>query len=1328
MRGLRLAATVFVIAASTFAVGFVGTAAADPVDLDPDTDLDGSGVDGDPYIITNASELQAMDGNVSAHYKLGNDIDASDTEDWNGGDGFEPIGECQDNLGGECQDNPFEGEFDGNGHTISNLVIDSDENQVGLFGGTDRAGITNVHLVSADISGGTFYAGGLIGYAVFTDMSDVSVQGSISGNTAVGGVVGYAMETSITDATADIDASGSSVVGGAVGEVHSGTVTRTTVSGDSSADFHTHGGIAGSGAGTITESVSHVDLDGGIDLGGLVGINEGTVSDSYATGEVDGSDDVGGLVGSNADGMVEDSFAIGPVEGGSGLGGLVGSSDGGTVSNSYWNTQTTGQSASGGNGEGLTTVEMTGDRAEDSMEFDFEESWDVSEGDSANGAIEYYPTLQNNPQDPAPNATLYADGNGEDAPYQIEDWYHLDNVRENLDANFTLANDLDTETAGYDDVADTAVNNGHGFESIGGDGEEFTGWFNGSGYTISTLTIDREEDVIGLFGYTDDATIEKVGLEDVDIHGQNNVGGLVGYNNGVISESYVTGDVKGSGKTVGGLISYNDGTVSESYATGTVDGNIVGGLVGYNTEGTVRESYATGTVDGTTAGGLVGFNDTESDVEGSYWDTETTGQDDSAGGGEGLTTDQMTGANATALMSGFEFPAESTEGSWHATGAYPALAWQDTEPFYGVNVTDTNAPVDEGEPLEVTATVTNWGADGDRTVELRDFDGDEQDTKPVTLESGDSEERTLQWDTAVSDVGTGSVTVTSGDDTDSEVVTVETIPQQIDATVTVDDAVADNHEEVEIEVIVVDAFENPVEEATVEVDDADGLEDLTGETSKTDSDGKAVFTATSSDAGVYTLEFSESDAGTADATVTFEPGDPTDVAIAANPANETLVADGENAITYTVVITDANDNPVANVDVEADGSDGTGLHINGGETATASTDADGEVTFAVNSTTAQDAVTIVFTEQQATGDATGSVTFEPGDVASVELDPAAEQTTDAGETVDFEVTAFDEFGNVVEDDNTAFNWTNADNGTFEETAAGEYEVTAELNEIESAPTTVTVEAVPSPSNGSEASSPSASVDSDVTTSVRTVGDELRADVTPSVSDGISESHLEFSNTRTIGLRFFPDNIADEDRPVATTEQLDIELSESIDTALTIRESNTPTTDDVRDLDQDLETGGYLQVATDFEADQLESATIEFTAPTEALETADGDIDLVSLYHFDPDANEWRSLETTAIDEVGGEIRFSAAVDGFSQFAVGIGTPDMDTPSSTSDEMRGDETSDVNDDDSSADDSDRNGVIEDVDDGTPGFSVGITLLAIVVFLAAFGRFRETSTHG
>ncbi len=116
------------------------------------------------------------------------------------------------------------------------------------------------------------------------------------------------------------------------------------------------------------------------------------------------------------------------------------------------------------------------------------------------------------------------------------------------------------------------------------------------------------------------------------------VGGLVGYNRvGTVLDSYATGAVRGTGLYVGGLVGYNSGTVL-GYATGAVSGNSsvgglvgehnnrtktvvgyaigdvtgsndVGGLVGYNRIGTVS-GYATGNVTGTLSniGGLVGFN------------------------------------------------------------------------------------------------------------------------------------------------------------------------------------------------------------------------------------------------------------------------------------------------------------------------------------------------------------------------------------------------------------------------------------------------------------------------------------------------------------------------------------------------------------------------------------------------------------------------------------------------------------------------------------------------------------------------------------------------
>ena len=704
------------------------------------------------YEVGNVTQLQCIGDDdhgpgLDADYVLVSDIDASATERWNDGDGFEPIGECRENLGGECQGSPFGGKFDGNGHTISNLIVDSDEDQVGLFGGTDGAEITHVHLESIDVSGGIFYTGGLVGYTVFTDVSDVSVQGSVSGDTAIGGVVGYAMETSITDSTVEIEARGNSVVGGAVGEIHSGTVTRTTASGDSSASIHTHGGIAGSSAGTITESVSHVDLDGGNDLGRLVGVNDGTVSDSYVTGAVEGSDTVGGLVGSN-DGVVSDS---------------------------YWDTQSTGQSDSA-SGTGLSTREMTGDRAGDTM-FEFGETWTVADDDhSGDGYVVYYPVLQDNEQDPAPSGTLYVRGDGDETPYEIETWYHLDNVRENLDANFVLSNDLDEDTPGYGELAGENANDGQGFKPIGeGNDEstEFAGEFDGDGHVVEGLTIDRpNEDYVGLFagigGPDHAAEVRNVGLVKTAIVGGSDTGGLVGANYGIVAQSSVTGDVHGD-QRVGGLIGTNGyaATVSDSYATADVRGDgTVGGLVGQNVDsissdpdGTIERSYATGEVnEGDTSGnvgGLVGSN--SGDVTDSYWDTQTTGQSDSAAG-EGLETAQMHGLNATVSMDGFDF-----DDTWLALDDYPVQSWQVVTYDLALDADE----IDAGGTTEATVTVGLVGGTVATASEGVSYTTDGN----VSVEAG-----------TVTGVNAGPDTVmaTGGGHADSAAVTVFSLPFEVE--------------------------------------------------------------------------------------------------------------------------------------------------------------------------------------------------------------------------------------------------------------------------------------------------------------------------------------------------------------------------------------------------------------------------------------------------------------------------------------------------------------------------------------------------------------------
>ncbi|MCQ2064095.1 MAG: InlB B-repeat-containing protein [Fibrobacter sp.] len=149
---------------------------------------------------------------------------------------------------------------------------------------------------------------------------------------------------------------------------------------------------------------------------------------------------------------------------------------------------------------------------------------------------------------------------------------------------------------------------------IGTSEKPYTGTFDGNGHTIRGLYVnDGDAEYVGLFGYIDEsAKVQNVGVVDSYFNGSLCVGGVVGVNNGTVSNVYNTGVVSG-GTFVGGVVGYNDdGTVSNVYNTGSVSGrgHHVGGVVGYSSYSTVSNVYNTGSVNGTggSVGGVVGYS------------------------------------------------------------------------------------------------------------------------------------------------------------------------------------------------------------------------------------------------------------------------------------------------------------------------------------------------------------------------------------------------------------------------------------------------------------------------------------------------------------------------------------------------------------------------------------------------------------------------------------------------------------------------------------------------------------------------------------------------
>lgn len=198
--------------------------------------------------------------------------------------------------------------------------------------------------------------------------------------------------------------------------------------------------------------------------------------------------------------------------------------------------------------------------------------------------------------------------------------------------------------------------------------------------TSSCIVNGRESSVGGLFDWNYGAVIQCGASGDVISSRGFSVGGLIGTHRGLVAECYALGNVGSDTERtfgeVGGLVGNNlsGSVISSSFATGTVIGtSYLGGLVGNNeSNSTVSQSYSIGPVfsltGSTQIGGLVGRN--AGTVSNAFWDRQTSGLTESAGG-TGLNTVQMLTA-AQFIGAGWDFVAiwDITEGV-----TYPFLRW-----------------------------------------------------------------------------------------------------------------------------------------------------------------------------------------------------------------------------------------------------------------------------------------------------------------------------------------------------------------------------------------------------------------------------------------------------------------------------------------------------------------------------------------------------------------------------------------------------------------------------------------------------------------------------
>jgi len=308
----------------------------------------GSGTQSDPFQIATASDLSNIRQveTQTHYYELTADIDLSgygksyNTTDGNGDPlvGWDPIGDFTSN------ENAFEGHFNGNGHIITGLCInsltDNALNDVGLFGVIDTsATVTGVTLENVAINApdGLVEAGALAGENNGA-VSYCCAGGTVSGGYFTGGLVGYNNQTTSN--------------------------SYATVS---------------------------VDSPSGGDYGGLAGENDGDIANCFATGSVSGEGGdswVGGLIGYiDTSGSLEDSYAIGAVSGAE-AGGLAGENDG-AITDSYWDTDTTGAGSDTGGGTGTSDSANNGETNDAMMQPATFVGWNASNWVDQNGSYPY---------------------------------------------------------------------------------------------------------------------------------------------------------------------------------------------------------------------------------------------------------------------------------------------------------------------------------------------------------------------------------------------------------------------------------------------------------------------------------------------------------------------------------------------------------------------------------------------------------------------------------------------------------------------------------------------------------------------------------------------------------------------------------------------------------------------------------------------------------------------------------------------------------------------------------------------------------------------------
>lgn len=495
--------------------------------------------------VEDVEQLQAINTNLGGNYALRNSIDATSTSGWSdsehdtNNEGFLSIGiddngkVAETNINNETKYG-FYGNFDGIDYNIFGLTINrEDTNNVGLFGVTHDANISNVTLVGGSITGQSV-VGSVVGAALGnTHITNATNSASVTGTTDVGGIVGASRNERISDGdngTISVDTNA----------VFTDLVNTGTIKGTDFKDNVTDTSISNTGGligymhnGTLKGNSNTGRVEGATYVGGVAGKNDADIAgtaDNIITIENTGvviahNGGAAGIFGENTgkigyaeltnNGIVSGTYNADKV---AGTGGIIGVNSGDIKHSSLKNNiggQVIGAQNVGGL-IGVNTGNIEGGRNEQEVDKD---------GKETVAADSYYKYQIYN------NGTITANGNGS-----------------NIGGLFG------TNSGKVEAAYNTGAINASGSTNVGGiagvneQGGELDQVFN------TVMTADGQNAITG----------------------GNNVGGLIGTNSGTLSNAYNTTEVKPTNSgVVGNAVGENSGTITNIYAANTT-GHLIG--------------------------------------------------------------------------------------------------------------------------------------------------------------------------------------------------------------------------------------------------------------------------------------------------------------------------------------------------------------------------------------------------------------------------------------------------------------------------------------------------------------------------------------------------------------------------------------------------------------------------------------------------------------------------------------------------------------------------------------------------------------------------------